>query len=82
MKHPGFTAEASLYKSEGLYAMAWTRTISTAQVAPQRMIDPSTCYTACWNCVYGYGYTFGLWCLICDWCLPKIQRSGSVARIS
>ena len=65
MNMPGFTAEASLYATNGQYHMTCSDGISTAVVSPQaRPIDP--CRRLCRLCASS-GWEFA--CAACDVCM-------------
>ncbi len=66
MKHPGFTAEASLYKSNGHYAMAWGGAISTPRILPQQVLSDA-CVEACQWCGLVGDPMYSL-CTACYYC--------------
>jgi hypothetical protein len=68
MNMPGFTAEASLYRTSELYSMRSMDTISTSQVVPQQMsgLARDACLSACLCC--GRGENWGC-CVACFFCV-------------
>lgn len=61
---PGFTAEASLYKTNKHYLVVATGTASSTQVVPQYGL----CDKAAYYCIRGYQK----WCAIEDkFCFPE-----------
>ena len=67
MNMPGFTAEASLYKSEEQYLVVATDAAPSTQVVPQ--IPLGLCTKAVYYCNRGYQK----WCDIEDrFCFPEV----------
>jgi hypothetical protein len=68
MNMPGFTAEASLYRTSELYPMRSMDAISTGQVVPQQLSGlavPDLCNLSCRCCGLTHNRACCLACFFC-----------------
>jgi hypothetical protein len=66
---PGFTAEASLYRTSGRYGMSWLRARSVSVVSAQATFNDWACgkCDACDRCIEAGGPS-ALCARLCSWC--------------